>query len=151
MKIMKSNDLYKAFELIDKNRSDFDGEKSEELIKKAEKALNLSFPPSYRNFLKVLGCGNIMGLEFYGLTNDNFVNSAIPNAIWLTLDERRLGLPNHLVLIYGVGDGSYYAIDTNTKFVGNENPIVHYSFGEITCRIADNFGSFLLEELQTVL
>src|SRR6267142_5164264 len=104
---------------------DFEGPKPESLVEKAEKALSLSFPPSYRRFLLELGCGDIKGLEIFGLIDANFERSTIPNGIWLTLDERRsIGLDPRYVMIGEGGDGTYYAIDTlNTDRTG-EAPVV---------------------------
>jgi len=67
---------------------DFAGPKPDALIEKAEGALNLKFPPTYRRFLKEFGCGDVGGEEFYGIISDEFENSTIPNGIWLTLTER---------------------------------------------------------------
>jgi hypothetical protein len=65
------------------------------LVLKAESALGLKFPPTYRKFLLEYGCGNIFGMEFYGVVDDNFINSSIPDAIWITLNERKTSnLPN---------------------------------------------------------
>ena len=146
------NDLNEACQLISDFGGDFEGKKDITLIEKAESALNLKFPPSYRVFLKTLGCGDIEGLEFYGLIDDNFESSSVPNAIWLTLHERKTSdLPDHLVLIYGLDDGTFYAIDTKTTGLDGENPIVRYGADGVTEKIADSFGSFLLSELKTVL
>jgi len=143
--------LNTAFDLINDYGGDFEGVKSPGLIDKAERALGLKFPPTYRKFLEVLGCGDIDGLEFYGVINDEFENSSIPNAIWLTLDERKAGLPNNLILVYGAGDGTYYAIDTSQVDDEGESPVVAYSVDGKTEKISDDFGSFLLSELRTIL
>ena len=66
---------------------DFAGPKPDALIEKAEGALNLKFPPTYRRFLKEFG-DDVGGEEFYGIISDEFENSTIPNGIWLTLIER---------------------------------------------------------------
>ncbi|CAG9001018.1 MAG: hypothetical protein CENE_03026 [Candidatus Celerinatantimonas neptuna] len=146
------NDLNEAFQLISDFGGDFEGEKDIALIEKAELALNLKFPPSYRIFLKTLGCGDIEGLEFYGLIDGNFESSSVPNAIWLTLYERKASaLPDHLVLIYGVDDGTFYAVDTKITGLNGENPIVRYRADGVTEKVADSFGSFLLSELKTIL
>lgn len=149
---MSLQDLETAFDLIDGNGGgDFEGEKEQALISKAENILDLIFPPTYRKFLEMLGCGDIEGLEFYGLINDDFENSSIPDAVWLTLDERKSGLPKKLVLIYAAGDGTYYALDTSQVDDNKECPVVSYEINGGIERIADDYGSFLLSELQTVL
>ena len=44
---------------------DFEGAKPESLVARAETALGLTFPPSYRRFLLEMGCGDINGLEIF--------------------------------------------------------------------------------------
>jgi hypothetical protein len=46
--------------------AEFLGPKDESLVASAERALEFTFPPTYRLFLKRLGAGSIRGCEFYG-------------------------------------------------------------------------------------
>lgn len=149
---MSSQDLEAAFELINENGGgDFEGPKDSAFLEKAEVALGLTFPPTYRKFLAELGCGDIEGLEFYGLIGDDFESSSVPDAIWLTLNERKSGLPNNLVLIYATGDGAYYALDTNQINSAGENPVVSYKLNGSLEKIADDYGAFMLSELKARL
>jgi hypothetical protein len=50
----------------------FAGSKADDLIQKAEKALGLYLPPTYRRFVSALGAGDIAGQEFYGVIDDDF-------------------------------------------------------------------------------
>lgn len=62
--------------------------------------LNLPIVGGYLEFIKKFGTVSFNGEEIYGITNDNFINNAIPNGIWLTLNERiNLNLPNDLLII----------------------------------------------------
>jgi antitoxin YobK len=107
------------------DEADFDGERPAELVERAEAALGVRFPPSYRAFVRELGVGHIAGEEFYGITGDEFVDSSIPNGIWLTLREREdSGLPEHLVIVYEDGEGDYYALDTSEGGNDGENAVV---------------------------
>src|SRR5437762_6151665 len=107
---------------------DFEGVKPEVLVAKAEDALGLTFPPSYRRFLLQMGCGDINGLEVFGLINDNFEKSTVPNGIWLTLNQRRtIGLNRSYVIIADGGDGTYYALDTRQADEEGETPVVRLS------------------------
>jgi hypothetical protein len=66
----------------------------------AESALGICFPPSYRAFLQAFGAGSIRGREIYGILDGDYQNSAIPDGIWLTLQERQSsGLPESLVIV----------------------------------------------------
>jgi hypothetical protein len=143
-----------AWQLIEgAGGGDFEGEKAETLVAMAETALGLSFPPSYRRFLLEMGCGDVNGLEVFGLINDNFENSAIPNGIWLTLKERQeIGLDPAYVLIGEGGDGSFYGLDTRQVGSSGEAPVVRLSVdGRQSERVADSFGEYLLEAVQGVV
>lgn len=148
---MSIQDLEEAVELIEKIGGDFEGEKYSGLVDKAEKALGLMFPPSYKKFISVLGSGDIEGLEFFGLVGGDFDKSALPDAIWITLEERKSGLPNYLVLVYAAGNGSYCGIDTRQVDSNGESPIVSCGVGGNMRVIASDYGEFLLSELKTVL
>ncbi len=110
--------------------ADFVGERPEELVERAEAALSLRFPPSYRSFLRELGAGDIAGEEFYGLVTDDFENSSVPDGIWLTLDEREASnLPEALVVVYSDGMGNYYCLDTAHQGADGEHPVVMWMPG----------------------
>lgn len=155
---MSMQNLLKAFELIEDNidRSDFEPEfKSEELIEKAENAIGFKFPPTYRLFLKQYGCGDIAGLEIYGLIKDDFENSSIPNGIWLTLNQRKKsGLQDCFLIISSTGDGFWYALDSSQANAEQEYPVVICGLeedGRGSKKVNEDFGEFLLEKLQGTL
>jgi hypothetical protein len=151
---MSMENLDQAFKLIQlhDDRADFDGPKSDELLSKAEQALELSFPPCYRAFLSRLGCGDIAGLEFYGVIREDFDDSGIPDAIWLTLDERTSSqLPASHIIVAETGDGGYYAIDCSDSSNG-ECPVVQWWPGANKQEmVASDFGEFLLRSIQIAL
>jgi len=128
---MSMSDLEQAFQLIDRSGTgDFHGPKPESLIAHAEQTLGLVFPPTYRQFLSRFGCGGARGCELYGLIDDDFENSSVPDGIWLTLDERRTSqLPKSLILVSDTGDGGYYAIDVSQKTPEGDSPIVAWWSG----------------------
>ena len=154
------DNLQKAICLIDENidRAHITGEKSESSLSKAEKALCLSFPPSYRLFLKKYGTCAIAGEEFYGITKvEDYERSTIPNGIWNTLDNRKTSnLPEKMILIYDVGDGEKFALDLRQQKPDGEAPVVAWTPGmsepedklEI---IAEDFGTFLYETVERAL
>ncbi|MDC0934975.1 SMI1/KNR4 family protein [Pirellulales bacterium] len=148
-------DLEEAFTLIERNEgeADFDGTKPEDLLVKAEQALGISFPATYRVFLSKLGCGDIAGSEFYGIINDDFENSSVPDAIWLTLDERKsASLPTSHILIGSTGDGGYYAIDCSQQSDNSEPPIVECWPGLAKqTTVASDFGEFFIRSVREAL
>ena len=127
----------------------FVGERSETLVQAAEKALGLKFPPSYRRFVLEFGAGNFAAFEVYGVIHSNFESSSVPDAVWCTLDERKLGdLPPDWVVVHHDGFGRYYCIDC--KKSPEEGPIVVYYPGYQPSHlsreiIANDFGAFFLE------
>ncbi|CAN5232970.1 hypothetical protein BH18ACT4_BH18ACT4_04360 [soil metagenome] len=96
------------------------------------------------------------GREFYGAIDDNFVDSSIPDGIWLTLDEReRFGFPEHLVIVGETGMGEYYVLDTSQAGANGECPVVVWVAGQSQEGgplevVAPDFGSFFWDALQQV-
>jgi antitoxin YobK len=144
----------KARELIaTAGQGDFEGPKPESLVARAEAALGVVFPPSYRQFLLELGSGDVAGFEIYGLVDGDFTDSAVPDAIWLTLEERQSsGLEPRFVIIGALGDGTYDCLDTAHVGRDGECPVVQLSAeGESTVKLADSFGEYLLGEVESAL
>jgi hypothetical protein len=135
------------------SEADFEGPKPESLVAKAEQILALRFPPSYRRFLLEWGCGDLKGLEVFGLIDDVFENSTAPNAIWLTLNKRAsIGLDPGFVIVADVGDGTSYALDTRHIDDAGEAPVLRVSVDGCACeRIADSFGAYLLEAVKAIV
>ena len=154
---MSIENLTKAFKIIDcieKGKKHFSGEKSENLILKAEEALGLIFPPTYRIFLKKYGCGNIRYTEIYGIVNEDFEQSCIPDGVWLTLTERaEFDIPHSIIIIADTGDGYYYVIDTSKKNADGDSPVFVWDVDEDepTEKINEDFGDFLLDRAQFAL
>jgi hypothetical protein len=152
---MSMQDLEAAFGLIEANRdqADFEGPKAEGILGKAEESLGLSFPATYRAFLSRLGCGDIGGAEFYGVVKQDFENSAIPDAIWLTLRQRKIGqIPASHILIGSTGDGGYYALDCSSSTGPGECPVVEWwPVPKNRSGIAKDFGEFFLRSVREAL
>ena len=129
---------------------DFEGRKPESLVARADTTLGVAFPPSYRQFLLELGCGSIAGFEVYGVIDEDFASSAAPDAIWLTLAERRVnGLDARFIVIGALGDGTFDCLDTAHLGPDREAPVVQVSAeGENPVRLADSFGEYFLAEVE---
>lgn len=144
----------RAKELIeDSGSGDFEGPKSESLVSKAEAALGVKFPPSYRRFLLEMGCGDFNGVEVYGLILDDFEMSTVPNGIWLTLSERTsMELDPAFVIVGDGGDGDYYALDMKKVDPSGESPIVRLSMdGKQIENVAESFGTYFLNLISPVV
>lgn len=148
---MSMSDLEKAMEIIeeDSDLADFEGSKDEKLVTAAEKALGLKFPPTYRRFLLALGAGNFGGAEIYGVIDETFTDSSVPNGVWLTLQEREDSqLPANLVVVAATGEGAYYCLDVRGA---GEAKVVLFAPGSKSQSFeveAEDFGAFLLEQIE---
>jgi hypothetical protein len=115
-------------------------------VARAERALDRPFPDSYRAFVSELGAGDAGGEEFFGLVDGDFEDSAIPDAVWLTLTERRdSGLPPELILVHAAGDGAYHALDRQGRVVRWEPG------GTAGDPVADSFGQFFRRTVEDAL
>jgi hypothetical protein len=141
-------ELQEALRIVSEepNRGLFAGPRDPALITAAERALGGSLPPTYREFATRLGAGNFGGFEVYGIIDNNFENSSVPNGVWLTLTERiESGLPDNLAIIGSTGDGDYYCIALAS---GEESPVILYQPGlgadqQRWEQVAQDFGEFL--------
>ena len=148
-------DYEEALAFIEEHLDDADFEaQPEERVARAEQELGLTFPPSYRRFLIEFGAGGVGGEEIYGLINDDFEDARPPQAIGLTRELRRDGqVADALVVIYNLGQGSYFAIDTGSAGPGDEAPVVAFTpgvhmAGDELEVVASDFGAFFLETMR---
>lgn len=129
--------------------ADFAGETSIETIHKAENRLSLSFTGTYLDFLKTFGAGNFGAQEIFGIINDDFEHSSIPDGIWYTITERKeLKLPHHLLVIFDSGFGELYCLDFQQTDDNGEPCVVAFETSVENNKqeyeiIAKDFGDFL--------
>lgn len=147
---MENLKLKKAFELIEKYRKPNDyisGSKSDEQIKHMEKILNVTLPPSYKEFIKRYGSGGIGSKDFFGIDK----NVEESESVTTTLDKRNYELPLKYVIITNDEDGSYCAIDCSKKNKYGESPVIRWASFFKEEKIADDFGEFILSDLENML
>jgi antitoxin YobK len=137
-------------------KENFSGPITNNTIELAEKRLGIKFSKSYKVFLNKLGCGGI-GCEVYGITRDlDFLNSnipecAIPNVVWTTLEyNKEFNHPLHLPIVYNVGEGTLYCLDTSQMNEEGECPVVAWPLGgyeetPVLEIVAPDFGTFFLD------
>jgi hypothetical protein len=132
---------------------DFDVPASEALIDAAQQRLGLSFPPSYRRFLREAGCGGVGSEEFYGLVPAGLDARGVPNAIWLYEDARRRGQPPRYFEVYDYGDGTAVALDFDRPSPNGEVPCVAAHAGDWTQTedVASDFGAFFVAIVREVV
>ncbi|MCP3660644.1 MAG: SMI1/KNR4 family protein [Bacteroidetes bacterium] len=145
------NHLKKAFEIIDKylklHKDSVRVGKpiDEDIIQKNEKLLNLSFPPTYREFLKKYGFLEIntgsIKMQVYGISKKKDfdiieINKSIRN---------KENLPKYLIVISRYGFG--WATLNLTSIRNKENHICYWDGFNDEDQIFNNFAEFLYEEL----
>ena len=155
--------LEQAFHLVnDKLNSQKDscGPISTQTIISAEQALKVQFPHTYKVFLQEYGCGGLRKLDIYGLVKDENFNAQIlpfggsPNVVWTTLiDHRDFGHPLHLPIIYNVGEGTKYCLNTTQMSRDKECPVIAWPIGGVDPAerlevIAPDFGTWFLEMVE---
>lgn len=113
-------------------------------ILQAEKALDVSFPESYKWFLRDYGYGGVTGVEIYGIDLGH-----PPSVIEYTLDCRRNGLPNSYVVINDV-DEWIYCLDTS-KMKDGECPVVDWDIRGEGYKEIDNFYYFLIDQFENAI
>ena len=151
---MSIEDFVDGITIVERNpeKACFVGQRPESLVRAAEDRLDVIFPPTYRRFLLLLGAGNFGSAEFYGVVDNNFEESSIPDGIWCTLSERRqIKLPNELVVVANTGYGDLYCLDTATK---PEGPIIVYQSHlrpdeQQRETVAEDFGKFFLDQIRS--
>ncbi|APM37705.1 SMI1/KNR4 family protein [Clostridium kluyveri] len=156
---MSIENYSKAIKVINANKEHcfFAGNKSEELVSKAEEALEIRFSSQYRKFVLDYGAGSIGAEEIYGVVDDDFDNSSVPNGVWFTLTERQeIQMPENLLVLCDTGSDEFFCLDFNKLNNDGEPPVVAFIPGvdnehqtyEI---IAEDFGNYLLQVVEQEL
>lgn len=119
-------DLETAFSIMKANAPlmDFVGPRLEGLVSAAEKAVGFPFPNTYRKSVLELGAVNFGAMEIYGVIDDDFVNSCVPDGVWCTLQERAKGyIPPGFSGFSDTGIGSAYYLDLTQRDAQGECPV----------------------------
>jgi hypothetical protein len=150
---MSMADYEQAKQIINANKGKgtFVGPRPEALVKKAEVALGVRFPATYRQFLLDYGAGNFGSAEFYGVIDDDWEESSVPDGVWYTLNERaESSMPTELVVVGDTGAGELYVLDLAEEpgRVCIVDPGTAMTARE---RIAADFGAFLLDRVQRII
>lgn len=143
----------KTIELIKEKNVDFrkNNKETDCFIHEAEVFLSILFPQSFKKFLKDFGYVSFGGLEIYGIIDNDFVNSSIPDVVWLNnLNRKKFSQPHHIISISDMGDGSDYALDLSQMNSDNECPVVVWPIGgyemtQVLEVVAPDFGTWFLD------
>jgi antitoxin YobK len=153
MDTMSMADYEEALALVRAHQENalFAGPQSERVVLAAEAILGMTFPPTFRRFVRELGAGGIGSEEVYGIIGEDFTGP-VPDGIWLTLKMRSDSkLPDTMVMIYDASESEYLVLDTSQTDSVGECPVKvwypHWDKGDDQEIIAPDFGSFFLSVL----
>lgn len=127
-----------------------------EIIKEFEKAMGVSFPQSYVEFLKIFGTLIFVGEEFYGITPKGLNSKSAPCVFFITKKLQSRGDASHNMVVVGVsGDGSSFCIDYDVEGDDGEPAIVEvgldYKRTKNKKLISNSFGEFLETKMKEAL
>lgn len=156
---MSLENYNRALEIITENKEIFFsvGERSDELVLKAEDALGIKFSNQYKDFVLKFGAGSFGAEEFYGVIDEDFEDSSTPDAVWMTLSERQeSNLPENLLVVYHTGGEEMFCLDYSNLNSDGEPKVVSFVIGvDIEYQtyevIANDFGDFLLDMINQEL
>ena len=115
------------------------GPVSDREIARAERALGVALPPSFRAFLSQFGGGFVFDYEILGLADEP--------GHWLDIVQMnhspRPGVPRHCVLFLYAGGSCAYYLDTSRRDADGECPVVVFGLDAQGVPVADSFLDFL--------
>lgn len=122
-----------------------------EVLKKAEKKLNVHFSKILNEYLEKYGYVEFNGNEIFGIVKEDFDDLSILEGCMVeyTISERiNYQLPESWVTIYNFDDGYMGFLDFSQKNAEGEPPVIMATYnGEkytIVKRLSEDLGDFLL-------
>jgi len=120
---------------------------SDDWIAKAEGRLQVTFPPSYKWWLKNFGGGTLYGDEIFSIYEMDFDTVVGGDVVYMNEMERKEAqLPADNLLIYNTDQGESYFIALGTVDEASESP-VFLTAGEQSHAYAPDFIAFLTKQL----
>jgi hypothetical protein len=122
------------------------GGASEDQVAALERALGLSLPPTYSNFLKMFGALSLDDHHVSGIVGNNAVKEQGGNVLWDTSRFRKeKEFPAGLIVIGKHEDGAY-CLDSSRGSADQEFPVVNFEYGSIQHEkpVARNFLEWLI-------
>ena len=127
-------------EYINENHVSFTGGGDVKRIADIENELGVTFPDSYKCFLKNYGSGGLFGVEIVGCDY-----GIPPTVVELTKSYREDDMPSDFVIIEDAGEYQY-CLQTS-KMKDGECPVVNWAVDEDVIFEADDFSEFFLSRI----
>lgn len=123
----------------------------EELVRRAQAVLDMTFPEDYKTFLSRWGTLAFGPIEIYGITGYEFENSSIPNAIWYTARKRiQIALPRNLLIVQDDNSMHYFCLDSEAS-PSSKVVIWNVRSAQIVGVRAQNLFDFISDEIEGFL
>jgi hypothetical protein len=130
---------------------DISGKKSGELVEKAETALGVRLPKSYKDYLQNFGTLSFGARTYFGVIKEDFENSRHPDVVWYNLLMRRdFEFPEHLLIVYNDEGVVFTCLDTSNFYSEYECALVMWDnvHKEVFESVNVSFVDYLLEEIE---
>ncbi|MCL2474555.1 MAG: SMI1/KNR4 family protein [Chloroflexi bacterium] len=132
------------------------GERSGEVVAKAEELVGFKFSKQNFEFFKKTGYLSFSGNEFYGICKDDFSGSYTGCSVEATLQDRKeYNLPPQWLTIYFFDDGYMGYLDYGQLNEDGEPPVIMaiYNGDEyvVTEKVAEDLGDFILQLVENQL
>ncbi|CAO5682423.1 MAG: hypothetical protein HEEMFOPI_01667 [Holosporales bacterium] len=152
---MSTNDLYNAFRELDYHNIVYDisGKKSYNTIDEVEKIINYKLPATYKIFLIEKGNFFMLGFLTYGIISNEIEKVVDSGLLYAILEDRKaFNIPENILYLEEIGDGSYYALDLSQMNEEQECPVVIWPVGgyEETPEleiVAPDFGTWFYDQV----
>ena len=133
---------------------DLSGKKSHDLIAKAEFALDVRLPKSYKDFVMNFGKLAFGSRTYLGIIHENFERSGLPDVVWYNLLLRRqYGFPQHLIVVLDEDGVLFTCLDTSNYYSQDECALVMWDnvHKKVIESVNVNFIDYLLEVIEDQL
>lgn len=128
------NERIKEMILEHGTKKDFSGPVTEQQINQFEEESGIYLPVQYKQYIRLLGSGGILGMEISGISENG------PSLIKNTARYRNIGLPSDFIVIYPMDD---FAMCMSSKDLSSDSPVYSWTIGadypEIEYKSFDNF------------
>jgi SMI1-KNR4 cell-wall len=124
-------------------------------IQRLEQRLGITLPESYMRMLLDFGLLQVRSISISGVGNSGLEGTTASSVVFATENDRSNGLiSKFMITIAFAGYGPFFVIDCSQLAENRTAPIYEIPAGGISYgkdKIAEDFGNFLLKEVENML
>jgi SMI1-KNR4 cell-wall len=124
-------------------------------IQRVEQRLGVTLPESYLRMLLDFGLLQVRSISISGLGNSGLEGTTASSVVFATENDRSNKLiSKSMITIAFAGYGPFFVIDCSQLNENREAPVYEVPAGGISYgkdKVAEDFGSFLLKEVENIL